>query len=223
LGSSSHTAIFNHLPADRNAPQERLEEATSTEGITAHEARNGAEAWPGTTVLEHIIEQFTGGKFEDLVSFWLASGTNLVLGGPFVTSCVEAMQTRLTLHISTEQPTWALAKELSQCSGRPIPVHNSTALSEYRDEFCKQSVRWETFVMALVAIGRAALDIPLFPRLYTEHSQRRALQKLASTYADRCVEAALSTGHLDDMLLLCQYENWILHTMVDGDQSERAV
>ena len=39
--------------------------------------------------------------------------------------------------------------------------------------------------------------------------------------SDRCLEMCLSLDCLNDMQLLLQYENWIIHTFLDGDQSKQ--
>ena len=48
------------------------------------------------------------------------------------------------------------------------------------------------------------------------------MQRAASALADKCLEIALSLDNLNDMLLIAQYESWILFTTVSGDHSRSA-
>ncbi|KAF4969339.1 hypothetical protein FSARC_3414 [Fusarium sarcochroum] len=47
----------------------------------------------------------------------------------------------------------------------------------------------------------------------------RGLSRLAMQFSDAFLEIAVSLDCLNDLQLLLQYENFILHSMVDGDQS----
>jgi hypothetical protein len=74
-------------------------------------------------------------------------------------------------------------------------------------------------VLLLIAAGRAVIDIPHFPVLYNDRKARRKLQQDFLSRAERCLEAALACDCANDLLLICQFETWILYTMVRGDQS----
>ena len=74
--------------------------------------------------------------------------------------------------------------------------------------------------LSLVAFARAALDVAVLPPLYKDHPERRAFQKRCLSYAERSLEVALSTDTMSELLLVCQFETWILKMTVEGEQSK---
>ncbi|CEI63399.1 unnamed protein product [Fusarium venenatum] len=63
------------------------------------------------------------------------------------------------------------------------------------------------------------MDTPSFTPLYISHQERVTLAKTLMFIGDLCVESCLSLDSLNDLQLVLQYENMIIHTQVDGDQS----
>ncbi|KAF2025160.1 hypothetical protein EK21DRAFT_104174 [Setomelanomma holmii] len=55
--------------------------------------------------------------------------------------------------------------------------------------------------------------------LYHSKQKRRALRRLAMQFSDSCLDVAFSLDCLNDLQLFLLYENFILHLLVDGDQS----
>ncbi|RBR20112.1 uncharacterized protein FIESC28_05391 [Fusarium coffeatum] len=54
---------------------------------------------------------------------------------------------------------------------------------------------------------------------FPTEAQRRHIRRLTMHFADRCLDICLSLDCLNDLQLILQYENFILHSLVDGDQS----
>jgi hypothetical protein len=69
-------------------------------------------------------------------------------------------------------------------------------------------------------VSRATIDIPFFPLLYNTEEQQYNLRRLATKLSDFALEISLSLDCLNDLQLMVQYENFIVHSYVDGDQSE---
>jgi hypothetical protein len=69
-------------------------------------------------------------------------------------------------------------------------------------------------------VSRATIDIPFFPLLYNTEEQQYTLKRLATKLSDFSLEISLSLDCLNDLQLMVQYENFIVHSYVDGDQSE---
>lgn len=70
------------------------------------------------------------------------------------------------------------------------------------------------------AVTRATIDIPFFPSLYTIEKEQYSLRRLTTKLSDCALEICLSLDCLNDLQLFFQYENFIVHSYMDGDQSE---
>lgn len=103
---------------------------------------------------------------------------------------------------------------------RPLTADDNATIEDYCTNFCQRSARWETLGLFFTAACRAATDIPCFAPLYSSEQQRRSFQRLSMHYSDRCLEISLSLDCLNDLQLMLQYENFIIHSYIDGDQSE---
>ncbi|RFU75129.1 fungal specific transcription factor domain-containing [Trichoderma arundinaceum] len=73
--------------------------------------------------------------------------------------------------------------------------------------------------MFLAAACRAALDTSSFAPLYNSDEGRRGLIKALMYIGDCCLEICIALDCLNDLQLVLQYENLIVHSQVDGDQS----
>lgn len=155
---------------------------------------------------------------KELVMFWLAKGTNLALAEPFVAQCTESVSQLFESH----DENWHLvyARRLLQNSARPLHFNASTDLASFSSQFLDHYARWETLGIFFAAVSRATIDIPFFPALYTTEEQQYALRRLATKLSDFALEISLSLDCLNDLQLIVQYENFIVHSYVDGDQSK---
>lgn len=155
---------------------------------------------------------------KDLVLFWLAKGANLALAEPFVAQCAESVSQLFTSH----DEKWHLvyAQRLLQNSVRPLQFDSSSDLESFSAQFLDHNARWETLGIFFAAVSRATIDIPFFPLLYNSEEQQYMLRRLATKLSDFSLEISLSLDCLNDLQLMVQYENFIVHSYVDGDQSE---
>ncbi|EXJ71067.1 uncharacterized protein A1O5_06060 [Cladophialophora psammophila CBS 110553] len=112
-------------------------------------------------------------------------------------------------------------EKLSDNSTKPLNISPGSTLN-FNCEISGTNVRWESITLALIAAGRATTDIPFFPPLYTSRLELRTLQRAITELSDRCLEIMLGLDSLNDIQLICQYENFILHSVMDGDQSYSA-
>lgn len=150
--------------------------------------------------------------------FWLAKGANLALAEPFVARCAESVSQLFTSH----DDDWHLvyARRLLQNSAKPLQFHEASDLSSIAAQFLDHNARWETLGIFFAAVSRATIDIPFFPTLYTTGEDQYTLRRLATKLSDFALEISLSLDCLNDLQLIVQYENFIVHSYVDGDQSE---
>jgi hypothetical protein len=152
-----------------------------------------------------------------LVTQWLNTGSNLALAGHFTAACTETAVKTVGQGTSSATQTCI---DLFTNSARAISIGHGTALEAYCDSFCGfGNVRWEAIGIFFLWLSRAVNDIQSFDSLYQARDERRRLQKLTLALADECLEAALSLDCLNDLQLVFQYENFIAHSVADGDQS----
>ncbi|KAJ5674147.1 hypothetical protein N7462_009586 [Penicillium macrosclerotiorum] len=154
---------------------------------------------------------------KDLVQFWLDKGTNLALAEPFVAQCANSVSQLFMSH----DEHWHLvyARRLLQNSAQPLDITECSDLASFSTQFLDHCSRWETLGVFFTAVSRATIDIPFFPLLYHTEVEQYALSRLATKLSDFALEISLSLDCLNDLQLILQYENFILHSYVDGDQS----
>lgn len=215
LGLSSHAAIFKHItPDDHSAGSHTVGPDIATEPWIGdnHLLLQGAD------VLKHLLTLYSLLSMKELVEFWLAKGTNLALAEPFVAQCAESVSQLFESH----DESWHLvyARRLLQNSARPLHFDASTDLAGFSSQFLDHYARWETLGIFFAAVSRATIDVPFFPALYTTEEQQYTLRRLATKLCDFALEISLSLDCLNDLQLIVQYENFIVHSYVDGDQSQ---
>lgn len=174
----------------------------------------------GAHLLGSIASQLNTNAFERLVSFWLGKGTNLILAGLLTEPCVKSVANELASLTDDPASHSLLSRRLFENSAKSHVFPRTATFTDYCEEVCQANIRWETLVIAFVALGRASIDMPYYPPLYSLQAELEAFQKLVTGFADSCLEVVLSLGRMEDLLLICQYENWILHSVIDGDQSD---
>lgn len=174
----------------------------------------------GAKTLELISKEYQLSAMEDLVLFWLAKGANLALAEPFVESCTRNV---VQLFASMSQDAnWALdcARLLLQNSTKPLIANANTSIDKYSAQILNANFRWEALGIFFLAVSRATVDIAFFPKLYTTKERRYALRKLATKLSDYALDITLSLDCLNDIQLTLQYENFIMHSFLDGDHSQ---
>ena len=174
--------------------------------------------WQGAEVLRHLLTTYSLDTMKDLVLFWLAKGANLALAELFVAQCAESVTQLFTSH--DENWHFVFAQRLLQNSAQPLQFDASSDLESFAAQFLNHQARWETVGIFFAAVSRATIDIPFFPLLYNSEERQFTLRRLATKLCDFSLEISLSLDCLNDLQLIVQYENFILHSYVDGDQSE---
>lgn len=172
----------------------------------------------GADILRHLLSSYSLSAMKELVMFWLATGANLALAEPFVAQCAESVSQLFTLH--DEQWHLVYARRLLQNSAKPLRFDRGSEMASFSAQFLDHNARWETLGIFFAAVSRASIDIPFFPTLYTAEDAQFTLRRLATKLSDFALEISLSLDCLNDLQLIAQYENFIVHSYVDGDQSE---
>ena len=169
-------------------------------------------------MLRHLLTTYSLPAMKELVMFWLAKGANLALAEPFVAQCTESVSQLFVSH----DEDWHLvyARRLLQNSAQPLQFNDSFNISSFAAQFLDHQSRWETLGIFFAAVCRATIDIPFFPLLYTTEEEQYTLKRLSTKLSDFALEISLSLDCLNDLQLIVQYENFILHSYVDGDQSK---
>ena len=217
LGPSSHVTLFSHL-------QPRISSCAD------YDTWKRREGWPdnpeqeakishGAKLIEQFFRSSHAPSWVALVKRWTSSGVNLALAGLFTESCAETVQYILDKLLEDLQDETDIARNLFAHSSRPLATDSSSTIEDLCSNFCKRNARWETIGLFFAAVSRATGDLKRFGDLYASEQQRRSVQRLALHYSDRCVDISLSLDSLNDLQLLLQYENWIAHASIDGDQS----
>lgn len=213
LGSSSHSAIFKHITPDGDPGTHAADVASALPQL----AGDNHLLLQGADILRQIIDTYALTAMKDLVMFWLAKGANLALAEPFVQQCAESMSQLFT----SMDEKWHLvyARCLLQNSAQPLEFNISSDISSFSAQFLAHNSRWETLGIFFAAVTRATIDIPFFPSLYTTEEEQYSLRRLSTKLSDFALEISLSLDCLNDLQLIIQYENFIVHSYVDGDQS----
>ncbi|CAG7923256.1 unnamed protein product [Penicillium olsonii] len=221
LGSSSHVAIFNQISPETYHTSDNAHAPEPDMATIMHSQVAGENLLmiQGADVLRQLLNTFPLAAMKDFVMFWLETGANMSLAEPFVEKCTENM-TRLFTSFSQED-NWhlAYAQRLTQNSRMPLEIRTTADISDFSAQFLDQNFRWESLGIFLCAVSRATIAISFFPPLYKTEKDQFTLRKLSTSLSDLALDIALSLDCLNDLQLVLQYENFIIHTHVDGDQS----
>ncbi|KAF2210472.1 hypothetical protein CERZMDRAFT_45575 [Cercospora zeae-maydis SCOH1-5] len=206
-GRSSHAAIFDTVQASGGTA---LPEVVLQDAILELE---DAEKAQHAKFLDDLKKLDLRGCAE-LVSQWNHRGVNLAIAGPLLAPCTEAMRTLFRDKSGAE-----LATLLFRSSRERLTADGAMSIASFCDKFCRGDPGWATLGLFLVGVSRAVEDTAYYPALYSTRNGQRHLQRTALRCADQCLEICLSLDCLNDLQLLLQYENFIAHSMIDGDQS----
>lgn len=158
---------------------------------------------------------------KSLVSFWRAKGANLALSGPFVEICAESASCTSLSSFQGEDWHVGLAQRLIENTARPLEYDATTSFASYSAQFLESRTRWETLGFFLSAVLRATMDVPFFPSLFTTATQRREFQAMLMRQLGCFLDVCISMDCLNDLQLFLQYEYFIIHSYMDGDQSKQ--
>lgn len=168
-----------------------------------------------------LHNSFSLASVNALIASWLAKGVNLALAEPFVKTSLDSID-RLWTEISDHAEDWHinLSRQLLHHARSPLVNHGMTTMSDFVRLSCGRDIRLETLGIYLTAAARASIELPFFHPLYVDLKQRDRFRRSVTQLADHILDLCLAFDHLDDLQLVFQYENWILHSYTDGDQSE---
>ncbi|RSL68611.1 hypothetical protein CEP54_002641 [Fusarium duplospermum] len=150
---------------------------------------------------------------------WSAQETNLALAGSFVDQCAETVRFPFPEEPESPVDNVGTAKLLFANSGRQLITDPADTPGNYASQFCQKNARWETLGLFCTAVSRATIDVMNAQGSYKTSMRYRGLSRLAMQFSDAFLEIAVYLDCLNDLKLLLQYENFILHSMVDGDQT----
>lgn len=179
----------------------------------------------------HVLKRLTCVEIDqlvDLIDNWLSMGINLSLAGPFVRPFTKTMKdcpwrcTLATLLPASEQYEETIMQRANFLTSNTNSRGSRATAATFEDYLASavgSRICWETLGLFYVAAGRASLDVAVFPPLFASEEQRWTLTKTLSYIADCCLEVCLALDSLDDLHIILQYENFILHSRVHGDQS----
>lgn len=174
----------------------------------------------GTVLIEDINESVSIAFCAEMIRAWTAKGSNLAVARPFMPSCIESVCALFANQGIQPIKAREISRSLFLGTSQLWDVAASSSLEAFTAQFChERSRRWETLGLFFTAASRAALEMSSL----ASDKERRELQRLGMNLSDQCLDIALSLDCLNDLQLMFQYENWILHSFVDGDQSKTIV
>lgn len=229
LGPSSHTTFFDYLSSSgQHEVPNAFQEATTERSIASDCTVTEDKVEQGTAFLNQICKSAQLTAWKSLIEIWASRGINLPLAEPFTLSCAAVARSTISdcgdgepsRGSEIRQSTLRTSKQLFIQTCNPLKVRIEDTIETFCELFCRRRARWETLGVFFTAISRATIDIAQFDGLYNSEQERRALRRLMMRFSDTCLDIALSLDCLNDLQLILQYENFILHSLVDGDQSK---
>lgn len=228
LGPSSHTTFFGYLTGNNEhyvptGSQEEPNDHSSASGCAVTEDK----VEQGAAFLSQVRKSAQLSAWKSLTETWASRGINLPLAEPFTMPCAAVAYSTISQcgnDVSQNpegvQPAVWTSKQLFTQTCKPLKVRVDDTIETFCELFCGTHARWETLGVFFTAVSRATIDITQINGLYNSEQERRALRRLAMRFSDTCLDIALSLDCMNDLQLILQYENFILHSLVDGDQSK---
>lgn len=229
LGMSSHSTIFSQVfsstTAHVAAPQHDVQQpAPPISPALTDSIQDLTILEKGLFALSHL-DQLDIPKLASLVRSWLERGVNLPLAGPFVPQPLKVVAN----WSNHSRPSWNSSayrvdarnwvRLLLESTQKPVVVQQDSGFEVFLSQILGENLRLEALGIFLTAAARATLDTCSFPALFATDRQRRELTKTLSLIGDFCLETCLALDCLNDLQLVLQYENFIVHSQVDGDQN----
>ncbi|KAH6879435.1 fungal transcriptional regulatory protein, partial [Thelonectria olida] len=220
LGTSSHTTLFDHLPGAEDESTSDIAPGSDQErNVGSEHVVSNANVAHGAKVVEQIRRLLSPSSCSTILDAWMSKDASLALAGVFVEPCAKAVKHLLSDHDANPANAVEIASKLFANSCRPLSAAPDETIDNYSAQFCQQNARWETVGLFCTAVSRAVTDLTYSETFCDSDQERRDLQRLTMHFSDVCLNTAASLDCLNDLQLLLQYENFILHSMVDGDQS----
>lgn len=220
LGLSSSASIYNRLSSNNDAPETSFSRPTpATPGSLRLSSRLANQQ---IQVLERALDTIDVHSLKNLMEFWLAKKVCLGLSSFLVDACTLALQLLLEGNLFDLSNLATVSQKISENSARALNLSSLSCPTDLTDQIGGPNVRWETIALAFILVGRATMDIPFFPPLYTCRSELQTFQRSLVDLSDNCLDIAISFDTMSEVQLICQYEIFVLHAGFDGDQSKSA-
>ena len=227
LGVSSHSTIFNQVFSS-TIPHGAVPELSAGQPVPPlqHDSIWRWNLIEKASFLVERVDLLDIPQLACLVRSWIDRGVCLPLAEPFVSRCTEAVVewTEHTNSIPSAPEYSSVTRQrvslLLEKTKRAIDVRQTSGFEDLLGQIVGPNLRLEAVGIFLTAAARATLDTVFFPSLFACDAQRRALILTLSFLGDACLEICLALDCLNDLQLVVQYENLILHSQVDGDQSQ---
>ena len=221
LGASSHSAVYIEIAEDLNGieqAQNRVERLvppdTSSTKPLGHLLVKGSELLSRIGLAQRIQ------NFKTLIQTWRAKGIQLPLGGALLDACIGFDHTLVFSNKTDENSNIDVARQFLVNSMKPLLFDGSTTFRDFCSQFCGSKTRWEIVGLLCTAVARATFDVPILIPLYSTQEQREQLRREMIEASDACLELSLSLDCLNDLQMVLHYENCILYSLYNGDQSE---
>lgn len=220
LGFSSHATIYAHLLPGESTAAHDVSRSTNTHGddpsiFGAEDARTTQ----GVALINQMKQSLDVAACNALLDAWLSTGVDLALATTLTQHCAKATHDLLTSSLNQTEDVLRATRSLLRCSYLPLTPYAIDSLEGFQTQFCQGNTRWEALGLFFTAVARAAGDVRSFDSIYGTESARRRFQKLTIYFSDQCLDLCISLDCLNDLQLVLQYENFIAHACIDGDQS----
>lgn len=222
LGTTSHLPIYNHLAsqtdaalATANAEQVRQDDAA--QAVVFDESL----ILRCQDLIRRIREAGDSKSITRLVECWLMLGNSFPLADPFIEyarSALRDLNALTNLHNSEAE----LASVILRNTKVNFITPPTSTLAQFCSQMSGQKLGLGSLGLFFCAACQATFDMPEFTSIYRDEDERWRLMMVLMKLSDDCLELALSLDCLNDLQVVFQYENWILHSCMGGDQSYRA-
>ncbi|KAI9155081.1 Notoamide biosynthesis cluster protein O' [Paramyrothecium foliicola] len=219
LGASSHSAIFNHVSTRSDS---ELRNQAQESHSPAARIRSDRESIPARDI--DTLSQLGQLDIQSLVRLleaWTVTGASLALAQPFIQcSTVAAMNLCQLLSRNCAQDEHVALARLLITNTRASEFDKHSTIEDFVAYLSVSSnLRWEVLGFFVTAVGRACVEMPSYIALFTPGEQRMQLARTLMSLSDACMDSCISLDTLTDLQLVLQFENAILHSQIDGDQS----
>ncbi|KAK8150437.1 hypothetical protein G3M48_001909 [Beauveria asiatica] len=214
LGSSNHTALFNQLELDRDSLIDARIDGHGHDELPTRPTSDASISL-GEDIIEHLFRVCPLAICINLAKSWLDTGANLPLGHAFTAASVQAVE-----NLTTDPgDRVGLSKQLFHNSSLPLEATSASTERGDATMFNFGTPRWENICLFFISVARATLVIPYLHPALRLREQRHRIIRLAMRYACQSLDLSLSLDCLNDLQLVSQYENFLLHSIVDGDEN----
>ncbi|KAF2225364.1 hypothetical protein BDZ85DRAFT_194237 [Elsinoe ampelina] len=218
LGSSSLSNVFEQIPADVNGTSQEASLERSRPSDSMSNLVGDEQLAYGARLLDSLAMTMPIKPGSRLVQRWIERGINLALAELISRQCYESAVEVIEALRQKTRSAAELSELLFRNSSEPVQMQQTTSVDQFCSQFCGSNARWETIGLFVTAVARAAGDYPTFDGLYN-YDNRLSFERAVMHLSDSILGICLTLDCLNDLQLALQYENFILHSCTEGDQS----